>query len=58
MPSIIMYEVKEDKLEFPYREGKIEKKKEVDYLYIDADEDHISLQFREKKGDITENKNY
>lgn len=46
------------KLEFPYREEKTEKKKEVDYLYIDADEDHISLQFREKKGDITENKNH
>lgn len=38
-------------LQFP--EEKIpEKKKEVDYLYIDADEDHVSLQFREKKGDL------
>jgi len=25
-------------------------KKTVDYLYIDADEDHVSLQFKEKKG--------
>jgi len=24
----------------------------VDYLYIDADEDHVSLQFKEKKGDL------
>ncbi len=27
-------------------------KKTVEYLYIDADEDHVPLQFREKKGDI------
>ena len=27
-------------------------KKEVEYLYIDADEDHVSLQFEEKKGDL------
>lgn len=28
-------------------------KKKVDYLYIDADEDHVSLQFRDHKGDLT-----
>lgn len=38
-------------LEFP-EEAAREKKKRVPYLYIDADEDHISLQFREKKGDL------
>ena len=27
-------------------------KKEVEYLYIDADEDHVSLQFEETKGDL------
>lgn len=27
-------------------------KKTVEYLYIDADEDHVPLQFREKKGDL------
>ena len=27
-------------------------KKVVDYLYIEADEDHISLQYRDKKGDL------
>lgn len=27
-------------------------KKVLDYLYIEADEDHISLQFREQKGDL------
>lgn len=27
-------------------------KKQVDYLYIDADEDHVSLQFQKKKGDL------
>lgn len=45
-------------LEFPKNEEKPEKKKVVDYLYIDADEDHVSLQFREKKGDLTENENH
>lgn len=39
-------------LEFPKNKEKPEKKKEVEYLYLDADEDHISLQFREKKGDL------
>lgn len=42
-------------LEFPKNEEKPEKKKEVEYLYIEADEDHVSLQFRDKKGDIREN---
>lgn len=45
-------------LEFPKNEEKPDRKKEVDYLYIDADEDHISLQFREKKGDLTESENH
>jgi hypothetical protein len=31
--------------------GSVEKKK-VKYLYIDADEDHVSLQYREKRGDL------
>lgn len=46
------------KLEFPKNEEKPEKKKEVEYLYIEADEDHVSLQFRDKKGDLTENENH
>lgn len=46
------------RLNFPKNEDKLEKKKEVDYLYIEADEDHVSLQFREKKGDLTENENH
>jgi len=33
------------------------KKKVVDYLYIDADEDHVPLQFREKKGDLVKGEN-
>ncbi|MFS6555660.1 UPF0236 family protein, partial [Parabacteroides distasonis] len=41
-------------LEFPQNTEKPEKKKEVEYLYIEADEDHTSLQFQEKKGDLTE----
>lgn len=45
-------------LEFPRNEDKLEKKKEVEYLYIEADEDHVSLQFREKKGDLEENENH
>ena len=44
-------------LEFPSKEEP-EQKKKVEYLYIDADEDHISLQFQEKKGDLTENRNH
>ena len=39
-------------LEFPKNTEKPPEKKVVDYLYIDADEDHVSLQFREKKGDL------
>lgn len=45
-------------LEFPRNEEKPEKKKEIEYLYIEADEDHASLQFREKKGDLEENENH
>jgi hypothetical protein len=45
------------RLEFPPKEPPAQKKK-VDYLYIDADEDHVSLQFREKKGDLTENEKH
>lgn len=43
-------------LQFPEEEVP-EEKKIVDYLYIDADEDHVSLQFREKKGDLQTNEN-
>lgn len=45
-------------LEFPRNDEKPEKKKELEYLYIEADEDHASLQFREKKGDLEENENH
>ena len=45
-------------LVFPKEEAKPETKKEVDYLYIDADEDHMALQYKEKKGDIRENENH
>lgn len=38
-------------LEFPILEPLKEKRK-VSRLYIDADEDHVSLQYLEKKGDI------
>lgn len=38
-------------LKFPTLE-KPEQRKKVDYLYIDADEDHVSLQFQNKKGDL------
>lgn len=33
-------------------EKKNPEKRDVEYLYIDADEDHVSLQFEEKKGDL------
>lgn len=41
-------------LEFESEQSKksAEKKKTVDYLFIDADEDHVPLQFYEKKGDL------
>ena len=45
-------------LKFPKKENYPHEKRIVDYLYIEADEDHIALQYREKKGDITENEYY
>lgn len=44
-------------LKFPKPEIPVTKK-EVEYLYIDADEDHVSLQFHEKKGDLIENEKH
>ena len=46
------------RLKFPENAEQPKGKKKVDYLYIDADEDHVSLQFREEKGDLTENENH
>lgn len=46
------------KLVFPQNEEVLKEKKVIDYLYIDADEDHVSLQFREKKGDLIVNENH
>lgn len=40
-------------LKFPPDNQVPKKKKTVKYLYIDADEAPIALQFREKKGDLT-----
>lgn len=37
---------------------KPKKKKAVPYLYIDADEDHVALQYLEKKGDIKKGGNH
>ena len=44
-------------LKFPKDIKEPEKKKEVKYLYIEADEDHVSLQFHERKGDLIKNNN-
>ena len=44
-------------LEFPKNTERPVEKKVVDYLYIDADEDHVSLQFRAKKGDLIKSEN-
>lgn len=44
-------------LEFQLEYKDLPEKKKVDYLYIDADEDHISLQYNEEKGDLKKNKN-
>ena len=43
-------------LQFP-REKYTGEKKQVRYLYIDADEDHVALQFIKKKGDIERGSN-
>ena len=40
------------RLEFPKETKVIGSKKYVKKLYIDADEDHLSLQYQEKKGDL------
>lgn len=40
------------KTEFPEIIPETDKKREVEYLYIDADEDHYALQFQEEKGDL------
>lgn len=40
------------KLTFPQQKETKREKKTVEYLYIDADEDHASVQFKEKKGDM------
>ena len=40
------------KLKFPRGTETPEQKKEAEYLYIEADEDHVSLQFQEQKGDL------
>ena len=50
-------EVSLTSLKFPKKE-KPETKKEVEYLYIEADEDHVSLQFRNEKGDLKESENH
>ncbi|MCB6414962.1 ISLre2 family transposase [Faecalimonas umbilicata] len=46
------------KLTFPQQKEEKAEKKVVDYLYIDADEDHVSLQFNEKKGDLEIGENH
>lgn len=42
-------------LRFPENTERPAEKKKVEYLYIEADEDHAALQFQEKKGDLKEN---
>lgn len=44
-------------LEFPKASHTPEEKKSVDWLYIDADEDHVALQFQKNKGDLTKAEN-
>ena len=45
------------KLTFLQQKEEKPEKKAVDFLYIDADEDHVSLQFKEKKGDLETGEN-
>lgn len=42
-------------LKFPSEDEALEKKKAVKVLFIDADEAHISLQYKNKKGDLVRN---
>lgn len=44
-------------LQFPPSFQPPVRKKVVDHLYIDADEDHAHLQFQEKKGDLEKDEN-
>lgn len=44
-------------LEFPQVDETVVEKRRVEHLYIEADEDHVSLQFRDKKGDLRKNEN-
>ena len=46
-----LHELQFPKAEYP------EKRKKVEYLYIDADEDHVPLQFIESKGDLKTDRN-
>ena len=46
------------KLTFPQQKETKPEKKVVEYLYIDADEDHVSLQFKKKKGDLETGENH
>lgn len=46
------------KLDFPRNEKPCPPKKRiVDFLYIDADEDHLSLQYQKQKGDLVTGRN-
>ncbi|HBH12696.1 MAG TPA: hypothetical protein DDX29_06250 [Clostridiales bacterium] len=44
-----------DELAIPKIIPEVKEKRKKKVLYINADEDHVSLQFRHKKGDLTEN---
>lgn len=46
------------RLRFPEGVKKPEARKKAEYLYLDADEDHLSLQFREEKEDLSENEHH
>ena len=42
-------------LEFPKEQKRKGRKHKVDYLYVEADEDHVALQFQKTKGDLQVN---
>lgn len=44
-------------LQFPEENEEVVEKKFIEELYIDADEDHISLQYNTQKGDLVKNEN-
>ncbi len=53
--SAVMDEIHNLTFESEKEKVTVTEKRKVEYLFIDADEDHVALQFKEKKGDLSTN---